>query len=69
MAFAPPSPDRPITLRMGDEEDKAKLKKQNPNLNHLIWEGGYLILAEECGRLIGYLWAFKREIPAPVEAS
>ena len=58
-----------VHIRMGDEADKQRLKEKNPHLKNLVWEGGYLILAQIEDTIVGYLWAFQREIPAPVEAS
>ena len=57
-----------INVRNGTENDKQKLLNDYPNLNKFFGDSGYLIIAEKGNDIIGFLWAFKRDIPAPVEA-
>ena len=57
-----------INVRNGTENDKQKLLNDYPNLNKFFGDSGYLIIAEKGNDIIGFLWAFKRDIPAPIEA-
>lgn len=59
-----------VEIRNGSEKDKQDLLNKYPNLNKffVICDTGYLIVAEREKDIIGFLWAFKRDIPAPVEA-
>ena len=56
-----------ITFRMGSESDKDRILVQYPYTKQVLNSGGYLIVAETEDEIIGFLWAFKRKIPAPVE--
>ena len=56
-----------VTIRLGAEKDKELLKTQHPQTAPVLGDGGYLIVAEDNGQIVGFLWAFKRKIPAPVE--
>ena len=56
-----------IKIRIGTESDKRKLKETYPICKNVIGENGYLLLAENENETVGFLWAFKRKIPAPVE--
>ena len=58
-----------ITIRSGAEKDKELLKAQYTHTAPVLGDDGYLIIAEENGKIVGFLWAFKREIPAPVDRS
>lgn len=57
-----------VNIRSGTENDKQKLLNDYPNLNKFFGDDGHLIVAEKENNMIGFLWAFKRDIPAPVEA-
>lgn len=57
-----------IKIKNGTENDKRKLLNDYPNLHKFFGDNGYLIVAEKENDIIGFLWAFKRDIPAPVEA-
>lgn len=57
-----------INVRNGTENDKQKLLNDYPNLHKFFGDNGYLIVAEKEKDIIGFLWAFVRDIPAPVEA-
>lgn len=57
-----------INVRNGTENDKQKLLNDYPNLHKFFGDNGYLIVAEKENDIIGFLWAFKRDIPAPIEA-
>ena len=57
-----------INVRNGTENDKQKLLNDYPNLHKFFGDNGYLIVAEKERDIIGFLWAFVRDIPAPVEA-
>ena len=56
-----------IKIRIGTENDKRKLIGSYPNVKNVIGENGYLLLAEDEIETVGFLWAFKRKIQAPVE--
>ena len=57
-----------INVRNGTKNDKQKLLNDYPNLHKFFGDNGYLIVAEKEKDIIGFLWAFVRDIPAPVEA-
>lgn len=57
-----------IKIRIGTEVDKQKLLNKYSNLEKFFGDNGVLIVAEKESNIIGFLWAFKRDIPAPVEA-
>ena len=56
-----------VTIRLGAEKDKELLKTQHPQTAPVLGDGGYLIVAEDNGQIVGFLWAFERKIPAPIE--
>lgn len=57
-----------INIRLGTESDKQKLLTDYLNLNNFLGDNGHLIIAEKDEDIVGFLWAFIRDIPAPVEA-
>ena len=59
-----------INIRNGTDKDKQILLSNYPDLQKffVICDTGYLIVAERENDLIGFLWAFKQDIPAPIEA-
>ena len=57
-----------INIRSGTEIDKNTLLNKYPDLDKFFVNNGILIIAEKENEIIGFLWAFKRKIPAPVEA-
>ena len=56
-----------LIIRVGTEAEKQKLLIDYPNIKNVVHDGGYFIVAKIEDTAVGYLWAFKREIPAPVE--
>ena len=56
-----------MIIRLGTDAEKQKLLTDYPNIKNVIRDGGYFIVAKIEDTVVGYLWAFKREIPAPVE--
>lgn len=56
-----------MIVRLGTEAEKKKLLEDFPNVKNVIRDGGYFIIAKIEDTVVGYLWAFKRDIPAPVE--
>ena len=36
-------------------------------MSNVINDGGFFIVAKIDGNIVGCLWAFKRDIPAPIE--
>ena len=58
--------DKVIT-RIGTDAEKQKLLNDYPNIKNVVRDGGYFIVAQIEDTIVGYLWGFKRKIPAPVE--
>ena len=58
-----------INIRLENETDRAQILTNYPYTADVFGDGGYLILAEENDEIVGFLWAFKREIPAPIDRS
>ena len=58
-----------VIIRLGTEAEKQKLLHDYPHVKNVIHDGGYFIVAKIEETVVGFLWAFKREIPAPVEQS
>ena len=56
-----------VTIRLGAEKEKELLRTRHSHTVLVLGDGGYLIVAEENDQIIGFLWAFKRKIPAPIE--
>ena len=56
-----------MVIRCGTEVEKQELLTDYPNIKNVIRDGGYFIVAKIDDTVVGYLWAFKRKIPAPVE--
>lgn len=56
-----------IAIRFGTEAEKLNLFNDYPNVKNVIHDGGYFIVAKIEDTVVGFLWAFKRKIPAPVE--
>lgn len=56
-----------VTIRLGAKKDKNLLRTQHPQTAPVLGDGGYLIVAEDNDQIVGFLWAFKRKIPAPIE--
>ncbi|MBO5036934.1 MAG: GNAT family N-acetyltransferase [Clostridia bacterium] len=56
-----------MTIRLGTDAEKQELLADYPNIKNVIRDGGYFIVAKIEDTVVGYLWAFKRKIPAPVE--
>lgn len=58
-----------VMIRFGTEAEKQTVLTEYPGIKNVIRDGGYFIVAVIEDTIIGFLWAFKREIPAPVEQS
>ena len=58
-----------VNIRIGTEKEKQQLITTYPYTKNVIGENGYFIIAETDNNMIGFLWAFKRDIPAPIEQS
>ena len=56
-----------VTIRLGAEKEKELLRTRHPQTVPVLGDGGYLIVAEDNGQIVGFLWAVKRKIPAPIE--
>ena len=57
-----------MTCRLGTTSEKERVLRIRPQAEALLTndEGGYLLVAEEGGELLGFAAVFRREIPAPV---
>ena len=58
-----------INIRLENETDRAQILINYPHTIPVLGDGGYLIIAEQNDRIVGFLWAFKRKIPAPIDRS
>ncbi len=56
-----------INVRIGTEIDIQKITDTYSHVKSVVGENGYLIIAETDNEIVGFLWAFKRKIPAPIE--
>ena len=56
-----------VIIRIGTAAEKQKLLNDYPNIKNVVRDGGYFIVAQIEDTIVGYLWGFKRKIPAPVE--
>ena len=54
-------------IRLGIDVDRTQIVATYPYTANVLGDGGYLIVAEENDQIVGFLWAFKRKIPAPIE--
>ena len=57
-----------INIKNGTESDKQRLLSKYPNLDEFFFGDGRLVIAENGNEIVGFLWAHKRKISAPVEA-
>lgn len=55
-----------FVIRMGSEKEKEEILTKYPGTKSVIRDGGILLSALKDDEIIGFLWMFKREIPAPV---
>ena len=57
-----------INIKNGTENDKQKLLNSHHGLDKFFFGNGRLVIAENGNYIVGFLWAHKRKISAPVEA-
>ena len=57
-----------INIKNGTESDRLRLLSKYPNLDKFFFGNGRLVIAENGNEIVGFLWAHKRKISAPVEA-
>lgn len=57
-----------INIKNGTENDRLRLLSKYPNLDKFFFGDGRLVIAENGNEIVGFLWAHKRKISAPVEA-
>lgn len=57
-----------IKIRLGTENNKQKLLNSHHGLDKFFFGDGRLVIAENGNEIVGFLWAHKRKISAPVEA-
>ena len=56
-----------INIRLENETDRVQILTHYPYTADVLGDGGYLIVAEKNDQIVGFLWAFKRKISAPIE--
>ena len=54
-------------IRLGIDVDRTQIVATYPYTANVLGDGGYLVVADENEQIVGFLWAFKRKIPAPIE--
>lgn len=56
-----------MKIEFGNEDTKKSIINKYPYTAQVLAEGGSLIVAKnECNEIIGFLWSFRRCIPAPI---
>lgn len=55
-----------FVIRKGSEKEKEEILTKYPGTKSVIRDGGILLSALKDDEIIGFLWMFKRKIPAPV---
>lgn len=55
-----------MDIVLGTAMDRNKISEKFPHTKQVLGDGGILIVAKEKGELIGFLWAFVRDIPVAV---
>ncbi|HBF14705.1 MAG TPA: hypothetical protein DDW30_03290 [Clostridiales bacterium] len=56
-----------ISIRFGTPAEREALWREYPAVKNVLRDGGYFLVAIQNDTVVGFLWAFRREIPAPVE--
>lgn len=56
-----------MNVRLGNETDRALILANFPYTANVLGGGGYLIVTEQEDDIVGFCWAYKRLIPAPIE--
>lgn len=56
-----------VTIRTGSEQEKQQLIADYPYTQNVIGENGFFIIAQIESKTVGFLWAFKRQTPAPID--
>lgn len=57
-----------ISIRNGTKKDEQALFNKYPDLHKFFVGDGRLVVAEDGNDVVGFLWAHRRKIPAPVDA-
>lgn len=57
-----------ISVRNGTKRDEQALLNKYPDLHKFFVDDGRLVVAESKQGIVGFLWAHRRKIPAPVDA-
>lgn len=56
-----------MRIEFGCEETKKRIIEEYPHTVQVLSEGGNLIIAtDDSNQLLGFLWSFRREVPAPI---
>lgn len=56
-----------FVIHKGSEKEKAEILKKYPHAQSVIRDGGVLITALKCDKIIGFLWMYKRKVSAPID--
>ena len=56
-----------MNIRLGTAEDKYIILNKYPHTSQVMYEGGNLLIADKEEAIIGFLWSFRRNIPAPIK--
>ncbi len=56
-----------LIIKSGTKLEKEQLLNDYPYMKKVICDGGYFVVAKIEDTIVGCLWAFKRNIPAPIE--
>ena len=56
-----------ISVRNGTKKDEQALLDKHPDLHKFFVGDGRLVVAENGQGIVGFLWAHRRKIPAPVD--
>ena len=59
--------DENFIIRIGTELEKEQMLKDYLYMRDVIRKDGYFLVAKNDDTIVGCLWAFKRDIPAPIE--
>ena len=51
---------------IGNNKHKEIILEKYPHTKQVMYDGGYLIVAINNDKLLGFAWAFMRDIPVPV---
>lgn len=56
-----------FVIHKGSEKEKEEILKKYPHAQPVIRDGGVLITALKCDKIIGFLWMYQRKVSAPID--